>query len=458
MTITALLYARKSPAETDEQYGVDGQIALGTAEAERRGWPIGGTFTDVAKSAYEAQYRPDYERLLTEIQARPVGTCAVIIRHNDRLHRDVAEYKVFERLARKYKVQVIPVLGGDWTVETAAGRFSGTMLAAVAEFESALRSERVKISVQRRVEAGLPDNTRFRPFGFEDDCIAHRPEEVAQIRTGVAEFLAGRTSISALARDWGKSIKGVKRILLNPRYIGMREYEGKLWPAVWEPVLERDDWEMLRAMLEGRSKPLAPRKWLLSGLAICGAEGCGAVLKVGYGGRVTQAQPQRRASYRCPNGMHVVRLAERVEHYVTQVVLEAISELGERPSVEEDNAATVAEIIKVEERLAELERRISGEVESPMPLEALETVYAASQRRLQSLKDQVSQPALPPPLPGEWPWGAVMEEWEDWWHAEGRTLAERRAVIESQVSAVMVMPTHKGRLPFRREDIQLVPR
>lgn len=461
MTLTALLYARKSPAETDEQVGVDSQVDLCTAEAERRGMPIAGVFTDVAKSAYEAQYRPDYERLLAEIQARPVGTCAVIIRHNDRLHRDVAEYKAFEKLARKNKVQVIPVLGGDWTVETAAGRFSGTMLAAVAEYESALRTERVNISVRKRVEAGLPDNTRFRAFGFEDDCITHRPEEVKQIRTGVADLLAGRTSISALAREWGKTNKGVKGILLNPRLIAHREYpsgSGALHPAIWEPIIDRDTFDTLKAVLEGRSAPLAPRKWLLSGIARCGAEGCGAVLKVGYGGRITRAQPQRKASYRCPDGMHVTRLAEKVEHYVTQVILEAISELGERPVVEGDDGATLAEIRKVEERLAELERRISGEVASPMPLEALEAVYATAQRRLAVLRDEVSQPVLPPALPGEWPWGAVMEEWEDWWHAEGRTLAEKRAVIESQVSAVLIMPTHKGRLPFRREDVQLVPR
>lgn len=442
--IRAWIYARKSPSESDEQAGVDIQKALCLAEIERRGWSHAGTIEDVAQSAYEAQFRPGYERLLTLIQEGEVQT--VVTRHNDRLHRDVSEYKAFERLVRKHKVQVVPVLGGDWAAETAQGRFSGTMLAAVAEYESSLKAERINQTLRKRAERGLPANTRFRSFGFEADGVTQRPAEAQLIRKGAKDLLSGRRSLTQVSKEWGKTLQGTKKILTNPRMIGMRAFQGSQFPAQWKPILDLDTYHALKIMLEARSTPPKPRRWILSGLARCGV--CDALLRIG------QESRSKEAVYRCPDS-HVVRRASRLEDHVRDVVLDMATTQGKRPVVHAEDAQALAEIRMLEGRLEELALRMA---DPNFPLETAISADRLIRGRLEELRAQVVQ-AIRPALPksADNLWNQSLREWHTWWEDPKRTLTDKRALILSQVDRILVHPTAKGRLPLAHEDVQVLP-
>lgn len=444
----AWYYARKSPSDTDEQVGVDGQKALCCGEIERRGWDLAGGFEDVAKSAYEAQFRPGYEALLQAIRDGQVD--AVVVRHNDRLHRDVEEYKAFTRLARKHKVQVVAVLGGDWTIETAAGRFSGTMLAAVAEYESALKSERVHQALQRRADAGLPANTRFRPYGFEDDGVRHRASEAKALRRAAADLIAGRRSLGEVAREAGKTTTGMRKILTSKRLIGVRVYQGVEYPAAWKPVLDRETFDALGAVLQARATgpgTAHPVRHLLTGLARCGT--CGRRLlarqtrgKLVYGCLTA-------AGNECPR--KVQRQADRLDAFVVTSVLASLTEDGRVP-VLADNAEALAEVRTLEARLVELEAAMKGA--SPGAAAALARAYEAVERDLSEAREHVLPTTV---LAGSVDAGnglrRVLVPWEAWW--EQASLEDRRALLASTLRQVTVSAAPKGRLPLDTESVDI---
>jgi hypothetical protein len=72
----------------------------------------------------------------------------------------------------------------------------------------------------------------------------------------------------------------IRKMLMRPRYAGLMP-DGEN-TAAWEPVLDRRDWEHVRAILTGKTATFAyatnARRWLLSGIAMCGA--CGAPMQL----------------------------------------------------------------------------------------------------------------------------------------------------------------------------------
>lgn len=450
----AIVYSRISKYQGRDELapGVEDQTDDGIREAERRGWNVVEVIKDSDESAFEGKFRPGYARLIKLLED---GTAqAVVARGGDRLHRDLAEYLVWEKLVRRKKIATAFYKGTDFDLQTASGRMSSQIVNVIAQAYSETIRENVNRAMERRAIQGLPANTAARPYGYEQDSITIRESEAQLLREGAADLLAGRTSLRALAEKCGLTHRGLKGALLSPRMVAKRAYGGQLFPAVWPPVLDDGTWDSLHVLLgqSNRPKNSGKRAHLLSGLARCGScEGRLSVDKERSGER----------TYRCRNTgctKKVSRQATELEYFVAHVVLEAVSEMGERPaSALEEDAAVLAEIRVLDERLAELEQRISGKVPSPMPLEKLESAYATGLARRNELVEQVGKFAPLPDLPDQWPWGERMEEWEDWWHAKDRTLSERQAVIGSQVRAVLIQPTKRG-AGLDRGAVQLLPR
>ena len=85
------------------------------------------------------------------------------------------------------------------------------------------------------------------------------------IRQAAADVLAG-VSLRAIARAWNESgvastrgaswnTSRLKRLLLNPRYAGLRSYHGKVTgPGDWEAILDPDTHHGLVAVLRDESR------------------------------------------------------------------------------------------------------------------------------------------------------------------------------------------------------------
>src|SRR5262249_38197346 len=118
-------------------------------------------------------------------------------------------------------------------------------------------------------------------------------------------------------------------VLLNPRNAGLRSHngeivrdnEGKEVKAVWPAIVDRDVFDGVAAVLTNPGRRVGAttgRKYLLSGLAVCGK--CGKTL-----GSAMPSKRGQKARYHCKHCHGVARKIESVDKFVLDVVGERLS-------------------------------------------------------------------------------------------------------------------------------------
>lgn len=247
--------------------------------------------------------RPVWDRQLSDLRKNLAQ--AMVTYDIDRLARDNRDLEDAIELA-EYMGKLFMGVTGSLDLLTDSGRAMARVLVAMANKASADTARRVAREHLARAEAGEPAGGR-RPFGWQKDKKTLDPIESGHIRDAVASMLAG-VSPTAVMTDWLK--RGIltprgnpwtwspfHSMMRNPRICGWR---GKLetinlpdgrtrqvWQIVrkadgtevkgkWEPIVSREEWEKLRAILGETYAPKdgavgEPRaKHLLSGLLLCG--------------------------------------------------------------------------------------------------------------------------------------------------------------------------------------------
>lgn len=298
------IYCRISVDAGGEGLGVGRQERDCRELAERRGWPVAEVFVDNDVSAWGGKRRPAYERMLEAIKTGEVD--AVVVWHLDRLTRRPIELERFFETCDAAGVRHLACVTGDVDLATHDGQFMARILGAVARKESDDKSRRTKRKHQELAEAGRAVGGT-RPFGYGRDRVTVLDDEAELIREACRRVLAGE-SLWGIAMDWNHrdvaTSRGgqwapttLRRILLNPRLIGKRTWEGAVvadgeWPAIVDDELfarvgaalmdprrfEHPNWQQ-------------PRRHVLSGLLVCGR--CGHKLQ-------SQASERYRAArYAC---------------------------------------------------------------------------------------------------------------------------------------------------------------
>src|SRR3712207_4035020 len=306
----AAVYCRISDDRDGLGLGLERQRRDCRALAGRHGWRLVGTFTDNDVSAYSGKPRPQYAALMEAVRSGEVDV--VVAWDPDRLHRSPVELENFITVVERAGTDVVTVQAGTVDLATANGRLIARMLGNIARHESEHKSERVRRAMQQRAENGKSHGRRaygwtreHAPDGSVREVIV--PAEAAVVRRIADALLSGeslRAVTAALNADgvptptgvpqWVKQM--VRNVVLRERNAGLRVHRGEVvGKGAWEPVLERERWEQLRAVLTDPSRKTSTgtaAAHLLSGIARCGV--CGAGLRTTYRRDVP--------SYRCSGG------------------------------------------------------------------------------------------------------------------------------------------------------------
>jgi site-specific DNA recombinase len=326
--IRAGIYARISSDREGDNLAISRQLADCEQLAKTKGWQVVERYIDADISAYGGKRRPEYERMLEEIDAGAVQ--AVVVYHADRLHRHPRELEDFIDLCQLRRTKLATVTG-DIDLSTGDGQLVARIQGAVARKESDDKSRRITRKHQELAQAGRVSGGGTRPFGFEADRRTILSEEAAIIRDFVRRALAGdslRSICSDLNRDGIRSVTGadwspqtLRRILLSGRISGQREHKGEIVAkAEWEGIVTPAETQRLRAKLldpERRTNRSA-RRYLLARLLRCGK--CGARL----GARPREDGSRRYICVRGPGlagcGSLMI-LAEPLELFIVEAVL-----------------------------------------------------------------------------------------------------------------------------------------
>jgi len=333
-------YVRMSHDPSGEMLGINRQFDECATLSKRWDWgeiPQHLRFDDNDLSAYNGKRRPGFEELLAAIERGEVNI--VVCWHTDRLYRNITDLLRIIEVGVPRNLVIKPVTGPELDLSTPTGKAIAQILASIAEMESAHKANRQILANAQRAELGQW-STNNRAFGYTMTGDPLEPEATA-FRTAVADVLAGK-SILAVAKEWNaKGLKTtlagtvqrrngkeylvpgtwnsprVRRLLLNPRYAGLKVHRGKvIGTGDWTSLIDEDRYRGLVAYLSDPARIICTsfeRKYIGSGVYVCGR--CGGKMKAAApGGRKTRA-------YVCRDHAHMLRSGQPLDDYVTDVLL-----------------------------------------------------------------------------------------------------------------------------------------
>jgi site-specific DNA recombinase len=459
------IYLRISQDRSGEGLGVTRQEGDCRKLAERLAEQAGAVvhvevFTDNDVSAYSGKRRKEYERLTAAIDAGQFDI--VIAWHPDRLHRSPLELEHFIALIERAKVSVHTVQAGAWDLSTPSGKAIAVTLSAWARYESEHKGARIKAARVQQALAGK-FHGGMRPYGFESDGYALRPEEAREIVRMYEQIVAG-VSLRQIVKDLntrgiptatGRGLwtsVAVRDIIRRPRNAGWSTHLGEIvGKAEWPALVSEDTWHAANAVINDPARKTTPGntpRWLGSGVYLCGV--CGrAELRAGVAG--SGRKPVYRCRSRETTGQgHVSRDARQLDALVEETVVarlelpDAIAQLSAGYGKGgEDTTSLRLEQAAVRQRLDSLASMFAaGEIDERQ----LATASATLKAKITEIDTALASLGMRSPL-------AELEGKDDiraaWFGTEedrsdGLSLGSRRAILDMLLT-VTVLPAPMGR-------------
>jgi site-specific DNA recombinase len=442
----AAIYTRISQDREGAGLGVERQEADCRALAEKLGWDIVAVYSDNDLSAYSGKPRPGYLALLADLRAGVAD--AVICWHTDRLHRHPSELEEYISICeRPPGIPTQTVKAGELDLITPSGQMVARQLGAVARYEVAHMIERQQRARLQAATAGKWSGGR-RPYGYAADGVTVIEAEAEHLRWAASSVLAGMSLNAIVAKlnnkgartSTGKAWKPteLRRALCRPRNAGLMVHRDLVvGRADWPAILDEDTWRGVCVVLSDparRTNTTTARKWLMSGLALCGV--CGDPV------RSFSASAQRRKTkpvYTCRTGKHVIRDAAEVDAYVEAVIVERLSrpDAGEllAPDQTGDTAGLHLRDAALAARLAEL-GRLYGE--GVIDAAQLAQGTAAIRTQREEITAQLTAMTRGSVLAGVADAPDPAKVWT------GLDLSRKRAIVDVLVD-VVILPDRKGR-------------
>lgn len=262
------IYLRQSQDKTGEEAGVERQEKACRSLAEAKGSTDLALYRDNDGSATNGKERPEFERLVRDVEAGKVT--AILVFHLDRLTRSIKDLTRVIEAGKSNRVNIASVHGVSLDLGGPTGVAVATILTAIAAMEVARKGTRQKAANLQRAKAGKAHWIK-RPYGYQrtGDTVIMVPEEAADLRDAAERILAGET-LASITRDWnnqgklstlGKpwNVTSLRRSLINPRTAGRRLYNGEdQGLGVWEPIFNEDLHRALEDKLTDLRRRTAP--------------------------------------------------------------------------------------------------------------------------------------------------------------------------------------------------------
>jgi len=463
MTRRAGLYLRQSKSNEE---GIERQEERTRALAAARGWPVVGVFIDDDVSASKPRGpQTAWGRML----AAAADIDVVIAVDLDRIARSTRDLNTL--IDRDLALVTVD---GEIDLASADGEFRGTMLAAIARFETRRKAERQKRANDQRAAKGLPSAWAGYGYTREDGRDVVNPAEAAVVLETARRVIDGE-SLRSVAADLNR--RGIlspratlqaragqvtdrpipwqgttlRQMLRRPSLAGLRTHRGQVVgefdPAAHPAILDRDAHDTLVALFGSRSTPTGPRaarqpRHLLSNIARCGR--CGDTL----GGRMIRLPPwtpkpgqkskPTKAAYACSTCHKVRRVQEPVDALVTEYVLQRLerSDAVELFTTGDPESARAAR-----DALAAVDARLSSAADlfaaGSIDAGQLTRITATGRADRDRLEAQLAA-ALPPAIPRDAVGPQAREAWA------GYSILRKRQILAA-IARVTILPSGPGR-------------
>jgi len=466
---TALLYGRASRDPRKKGRSVDDQLDTGKGMCDTYGWPIAETFKDIDRSAsrHARRKRDDFEALIDAIEA---GRGRIVVAFEaSRYYRDIEAYIRLRNACMSANV-LLCYNGQIYDLSKREDRKATAQDAIAAEDEAEGIRDRNLRTTRATAKKGTPHGRVLYGYARRYDPTTgdlieqyEHPERGPIVREIFERIAAGETEYSIVQdlRSRGERLPGVEwrlyhlpTLLRNPGYAGQRVFQGEvLRKAEWPAIVPQELFDQVQQIVKDPGRRTTKDwsvKYLLSGIARCGACDSGPHL------RVVKARGGHRA-YQCSEGYHTLMRTELLEAYVEEALLGWLRTRAAdafRTDEQQARAAKARLRLQVlEEQLAEAREKAAtmGE-ESGEPLLSVESLIAlesALQPQIRKARAATEVVHAPPVVKGLIDADDVEDRWES------LSLEQQRSVVRSCVNVQLHRARARGVRSIEPGRVQL---
>lgn len=206
----AFIYTRISQDRSGAGHGVERQHEACLEIAQRWNLEVLGEFEDNDRSAYSGVRRQGYEGMLSRLSEVDY----IVSWDTDRLYRSLTDYSALMEHCREHGVALLPVTGEVIDPSSPSGKLVATVMAGIAEYESAHRGDRIAAKARQTIAQGRHPGGN-RPFGFdlvergEDErrqklgsLYALNDREAEALRQAAEDILERGRTLGSICREW----------------------------------------------------------------------------------------------------------------------------------------------------------------------------------------------------------------------------------------------------------------
>jgi site-specific DNA recombinase len=275
----AVLYARVSSKDQErEGYSIPAQLKLLREYAQKHSLEIAREFVDVetAKTAG----RKEFGEMLSFLRQNP-DSGTLLVEKTDRLYRNFRDFVTLEDLnVEIHLVKEGQIIGKD--SKSQARMVHGIQVAIARGFIDNLREE-VRKGMREKAEQGIYPSRP--PIGYRNNKLQRTieidAEKAPAVRRMFELYATGDYSLLSLGRRVSEETglrhpkSYLERILKNPFYIGLFEWDHKIYRGTHTPLIRADLFERVREIFQGRNKPkYRSHEFAYSGLLKCAYDNC----------------------------------------------------------------------------------------------------------------------------------------------------------------------------------------
>lgn len=277
------IYVRVSTKEQAlEGYSIAEQIERLTKFSEAHGWDMVDVYNDAGCSGANTD-RPRLQAMMDDIRQGLIDK--VLVYKLDRLSRSQKDtLELIENVFLKHGVD-FESMTEKLDTSTAHGRAMIGILAAFAQLEREMISERMSMGIHARIKEGKWRGGGHVPFGYdyEQDKLVINEYQALIVQKMFKEFISGRTAYSiqremestgAVFRDGSVANCTFRYILSNKTYCGYIRYKNEWIKGLHEPIIDEETFNKAQTLLNRKEKTGPKNATVLGGLLYCGR--CGA--------------------------------------------------------------------------------------------------------------------------------------------------------------------------------------
>lgn len=337
-----VIYTRFSPGRKQNEHSTIGQIKVCREYAERNNLNIIDIYTDEAKSGTKDD-RANFQRMIKDSEQKKFQ--GVLVYQLDRFARDKYDSVVYKRKLKKNGVRVLSAR--ENISDDASGILMESVLEGMAEYYSVELGQKVKRGMETNAEScyynggtiplGLKVKSIYVPLGPKGKLIEKKQfdidEEKAPIIQKIFEMYINDYTMADIIRylnkkniktSYGKEFNknSIRTIILNKKYIGIYEYQGKETPNAIPRIIDDDTFYQAREKLlknkEAPARARANADYLLTTKLFCGT--CKEMM-VGVSGR--SGNNTQYCYYSCKNTLkHKCNRKNIKKDYIEDLVVD----------------------------------------------------------------------------------------------------------------------------------------